>query len=427
MIEQCVFDYLQEHILKKGEQLDVHHLQGTGVLDLPIVKRTERTYRVLGMLTLSINHSDLLADCMEEELEAYRFTPKKKVALDDQRIQVKKWIEQGWVMKEVRFKKDEKTVESIHYRMGYRLYQWEKRKTMNKLQAQERVWQDMKKKLEQLSLDLSVVSSYRKEAVLMLKQKAMQWIDNQGTTMDKWTWEKRLRFMHFIVAVLLISVQNRDFDWKEIGALYYQRIGGSKAFDRNKEEFMEQLEDMIGYPLSVLGLTSLGRITPLFFSGELKGRYATFQYGPVHSLTDLSIAEEQLQSSATTLWLVENRAVLTRMAAEKGFLEENESLILCNDGHLRSSHKEAIHQIIRNSSLQQVIIWTDYDQDGLQIARELYETIDDLSCKWISPHGDVMTKWRDFEQEMKGYLQSEQKEQEQILGGAEQWKSWVHH
>jgi len=205
------------------------------------------------------------------------------------------------------------------------------------------------------------------------------------------------------------------------------KIGGSKAFDRNKEEFIDELEALSGFPLSVLGLTSLGRITPLYFSGQLKGQFASYQYGPVHALTDLAIAEERYVTEAKTLWLVENRAILTRIAAENGFLEENESLILCNDGHLRTSHKEAITQIIVNSSIQQVIIWTDYDQDGLLIARELYETIEDLPCKWISPDGDVISDWQSFEQDISQYIQTEQKEQEQILGGAEQWKNWVRH
>ena len=426
MINQIVLDFVQAYILKKDEQLDISEIEGKETIDVPIVKRTERTFRVQGMLTLSIE-SYSLADSPDEELKTYHFTPRKKLALDDQRIQVKRWMEQGWIMKEVRFRKDGKTVESICYRMGYRLFLYEENKRLKKLKAQEQVWKELEEKIEHISFDLEMLNTSRREAILTLKEMALQMAKNQGRIIEQWTMDKRLRFLHFTVALLQISVQNRDFDWKEIGALYYKRIGGSKEFDRNKEEFIEQIEDYIGFPLNVIGLTSLGRITPLFFAGQLKGRFAAFQYGPVHALTDLAIAEEQYETNAKTLWLVENRAILTRIAAETGFLEENQTLIICNDGHLRSSHKEAISQIISNSSLLQVIIWTDYDWDGLQIARELYQTIGELSCKWISPDGNVITDWEVYETEMHLYLENKQKEQEQILGGAEQWKRWVHH
>lgn len=56
-------------------------------------------------------------------------------------------------------------------------------------------------------------------------------------------------------------------------------------------------------------------------------RTAPFCYGPVHALTDLCIAQEGYSSDATTLLLVENRAVLTRNASEKGFLSNMDTII----------------------------------------------------------------------------------------------------
>lgn len=219
MIEQSVLDFLQAYILKKDEQLDLNNAKDKGMVDLPIVKRTERTYRVLGILTLSV-HDFSLSDTIDENLQAYRFTPKKRVLLDDQRIQVKEWIDDGWIMKEVRFKKDGKTVEAMHYRMGYRLYQHEENQKIKKQQAKEELWLDMETNIEQLSFDLSAFSSIRKEAMIHLNKLALQMVQNREVFLGKWTEDKQLRFLHFVVALLQISSQNRDFDWKEIGALY---------------------------------------------------------------------------------------------------------------------------------------------------------------------------------------------------------------
>lgn len=35
-----------------------------------------------------------------------------------------------------------------------------------------------------------------------------------------------------------MSCEKRNFDWKEIGAAYYEVIGGSKKFDQHKKSFL---------------------------------------------------------------------------------------------------------------------------------------------------------------------------------------------
>lgn len=81
-----------------------------------------------------------------------------------------------------------------------------------------------------------------------------------------------------------------------------------------------QLEDWANAPIVTLGLISLGQITPVFFAGQLDGEYATYKRGAVHALTNLSIINESFRTKASTIWLVENRAILTRMVAKKNFI-----------------------------------------------------------------------------------------------------------
>jgi hypothetical protein len=177
-------------------------------------------------------------------------------------------------------------------------------------------------------------------------------------------------------------------------------------------------------------MTSLGKITPLYFSGQITGLFSDYRYGPVHSLTDLSIAEEEYTTNSTTLWLVENRAILTRLAAAKNFLEETDSLVVCIDGHLRSSHKNCIQQLLTNGMIQQVLIWSDYDLDGFQIAKEVYLTVSEKYngiIKWITHTKEVLENLQDYEAYMQMLLKDRKIEQEQVLGGANEWKKWIKH
>ncbi|WP_042476369.1 toprim domain-containing protein [Bacillus ndiopicus] len=68
-----------------------------------------------------------------------------------------------------------------------------------------------------------------------------------------------------------------------------------------------------------------------------------------------------------------------------------------------------------------VIIWTDYDEAGLTIAKK---AINLLHCpyKIIGRDGQLFTNIEQYE---KWLLHEGQHEQEQQLGGVEQWKAWV--
>lgn len=437
MIEQSFLIYLKDFILKSGEELEWNSSNNENLLmEVKIIKRSVRTYRILGLLTLSLQTSNAREIHNDTKLEALAFSTRKRVYLDDRDRQIFKWLEEGWIIKEVRFEKDEKTVRSSHYRMGFRLYQHEQLKIQQKKDQTRNDFLFIRNHiLETLSTQVDDCQSFfqqrelgMKDIIKIINQLNMDELNSSTHFPQKWALEKRLKFLHFVNAFSQLCVHKDEFDWKEIGAAYFQKIGGSKEFDFYKLEFIDHLEEWANVQADELGLISLGQITPVFFAGQMSGKYATYHWGPVHALTNLSITNEAYRTKATTLWLVENRAILTRMAATEHFLKDTNSLIICVDGHVRSAHRKAISQILDNSHIEQVIIWCDYDPDGLQISKEIHTAVNqhnELMIKWVLPEQQVINDWYQYEQHVMNFLENNKMEQEQMMGGVEQWRKWV--
>lgn len=94
----------------------------------------------------------------------------------------------------------------------------------------------------------------------------------------------------------------------------------------------------------------------------------------MHATTDSAVLTSPFTTTNTTLWLVENRAILTRIAVETEFLRQTNSCIVCLDGQIRSAHKQFIEQLLQ-SAIKQTIIWTDTDSAGITIAKYAAELV----------------------------------------------------
>ncbi|MED1560719.1 hypothetical protein AJ85_18415 [Alkalihalobacillus alcalophilus ATCC 27647 = CGMCC 1.3604] len=440
MIDQSVKNFIEIYVLKKGEELRMNRLaeESSPFIEVEIIKKTARTYRKVGELMLAPNVYPAADKRPDPKLEKLNLTLKKRVQLNEYDRTTLQWLEQGWIIKEVRFEKDEKTIQSSGYRMGYQLFAYLKHISNQNRVASIDEFNLWKERLNEILQMVPVNQDLKRQQALTLLEKTLVSLIHKDIEVlsiapqfpPKWSLKKRIKFLDFALATFQLSKQKDNFDWKEVGASYYKEIGGSKVFDSNKEEFIAQLEEWAECPIVNLGLTSLGKITPLYFSGDIKGRYSSYSYGPVHSLTDLAIAEENYQTKATTLWLVENRAILTRVASEKGFLKEMNTLMVCVDGHLRTSHRRCIQQLLANGDLKQVLIWCDYDKDGLQISKELFQACSndfDRKYKWITDKHNVITEIEEFEKYMEALLGERSIEQEQVLGGKEDWIRWITH
>ena len=433
MIEQPVLDYLNAYILRKGEQLRLDGVTKETFIDIPIVKVTKRTYRTVGILTIGARKPD--GDSKSKagaQLEKLHLTPRKKLALHEDEPQTLKWLDEGWIVKEVRLKTDGKTVDSQCYRMGYTYYRFLEEQKLMEHQTRQDELMTLKNTFEQIditSAETAVKSTIyeriRERFLSVCRPDALI----QSELFEKaWPDQKRIKFLAFLAAIIQISTVQDRFDWKEIGASYYKKIGGSKVFDRNKSDFLDLFEAWAGYPAEALGMVSLGNLTPVYFSGQVTGTYSSYHYGPVHAVTNLSLYEDSHSSEAETLWIVENRAILTRIAAEKDFLKDMRVLLVCCDGHVRSAHRHFIEQILRNSPPKQVIIWTDYDPDGFRIAREVFEIVKETPVvKWIGPAGEILNSWTQYAGQMSAFLETRRMEQEEQTGDVMLWKTWIAH
>ncbi|WP_017690426.1 DUF2399 domain-containing protein [Paenibacillus sp. PAMC 26794] len=443
-----ILNYITNYILKKGEELSKPVPTRTeseveaSLHELHIIRKTVRTFRHTGTLILALDFPEETAESRGETGYSEHtlappilqgWTPGKRVDMDE--AEAFDLMQQGWVIKEIRLKRDGKTVERAHYRMGYRLFNDMERQILCDQQVQSaelEKYQLRAGNLMELYKNNQTGRATELFKLVLLLNVSLQW--NVAKLLEsehfpaRWNLEKRIKGLHFIRAITEIALSAPVFDWKEVGSRYYGAIGGSKAFDIHREEFLSWLEHNSGTSAELLGMISPGRITPMYFAGDLEGQWSTYKAGPVHALTDLSIAQDHYKTNAEILWLVENRAVLTRMAAEPDFVEQTNSLIVCVDGHMRSSHRTFIQRLLEEDrSIKQAILWSDYDADGLLITGEMSAALagHELVLKFIAHDHQVYQDHAAFKAYMDLLLTTTHLEQEQVLGKREEWSRWI--
>ncbi|MGE7113134.1 DUF2399 domain-containing protein [Lysinibacillus sp. NPDC047702] len=397
--EKKVIDFIHQVVLKAGEKIDKVEDQGS-IQTLTVVKQSARIYKKVSQIKVTKQPSYEID--IPQELMKYKFSPKAKRQLDEPFETIHNWLQAGWVIREICYHVDGISVKDDVYRMG-----------PNYIYALEQC-----KNKEQQQYELQLEQLWRQAEVLQMTKQFRSALSIELLP-SQWSRVKQFKFMQFCIAFYQLTQQKDLFDFKEIGATYEDRIGGSKMFDQEREEFLAHLAQL-GIDAPSYGLVSSGKIVPIYFAGHAQSEIATYQLGAVHATTDNAILQTTYTTASTTLWLVENRAILTRMATESAFLRESQSFVLCLDGQIRSAHKQFIKQLL-NSSIQQVLIWTDYDGAGLTIAKN---AINLLTCSYkiIGRNSQIFTDIVSYEQ----WLQHENlHEQEQQLGGVKEWKMWI--
>ncbi len=131
--------FIEKYILKKGEQIEpvgldtAESITEGNLHELTIVKRTVKTYRKTGMLIVAVSYEDG-SQLPSEKLLEWSVGRKADLKEDSNTFT---WLEQGWIMKEYRFKQDGRTAERISYRMGLRLFQYKQGVIDNKREAED--------------------------------------------------------------------------------------------------------------------------------------------------------------------------------------------------------------------------------------------------------------------------------------------------
>ncbi|MFA9459131.1 hypothetical protein ACERJO_20610 [Halalkalibacter sp. AB-rgal2] len=440
MVSVELQDYLQHHFVLKNESLHVSDgSEQNGIIHISVIKRTVRTRRIVARLMVGSTTDLQGIDKIPTKLTNSFKSPntKKQVDLSEETYE---WIRFGWVIREIRLEKDERTVKTERYRMGFVLYQLSL-KVQAEAEEESRNWLlDWNKQWEVArSSDVpGFEQDQRADVVALLASQLDEFTSETDSVLagetkliermhPSWRLKKQVLYLHFLIALYKLACTEKHFDWKQIGASYYRKIGGSKKFDAYKKEFIEETENLLHRPIQLLGLASMGTITPLFFTGPMQGNYVDYGYGTVHATTDLAVFSETFKTTADVLWLVENRGVLTRMAYEEEFLRDTKSFVLGVDGQVRSAHRQLISQLV--ACVSQVIIWTDVDEAGHLIAEQLYKLTEDenVLTKWIVPPLTVETEWGTFASKYQQSIQMSKEEQEQEIGGVELWKKWINH
>lgn len=391
--------YLQTVILKKNERIgNVEERDGLYIVS--VIVQTPRTYRKVAQITIAQRTSS--EKTIPQAIKNHGFTIRAKRELKEPFEIIFTWLQAGWIVREIRFNKDGLTVQDDFYRRGPTYHHIE-------LKQQLKVEEDYENRLH--------------EALQKVKTLQMPQSFCQATSFENmppsWGREKKLQFIHFCIAFYQLTQMKDLFDFKEIGATYENRIGGSKIFDSYRDDFLTYLKDL-HIDVQYYGLVSIGSIVPIYFTGEITSDLATYEIGTVHATTDDTVLKSRFTTRYKRLWLVENRAILTRMALEVEFLRETSSVIVCLDGQIKSAHKRFIKQLLR-SSIERAYVWTDYDRAGVTIAKHAVEL---LTCpyKIIGRDNDTFTSIDKYEQSV---LSKGKHEQEQQLGGVRQWLKWI--
>lgn len=389
--------FIQVYFLKKDEIIEKVEQQEQ-LMVATMVKKTARTFRKVAHLKLTMNTE--FTSPLPKKLASYKFTPNAKRTLHETNDTIQQWLQQGWIVREIRYHTDGISVKEDYYRIGPAYIEAQHKSEQQQIVKQQQQMQALQQKAEQLALP-------------ELFQQAIEW----NVLPAQWTMKKRMKYVEFCLAFYALSLQKELFDFKEIGATLHDTIGGSKVFDQEREAFLAQLEQS-GIDPTLYGLVSIGKIVPIYFTGHVQNSVATYAIGAVHAMTDNAVLTSPFTTTNTTLWLVENRAILTRMAVETEFLRHTNSCIVCLDGQIRSAHKQFIEQLLQ-SAIKQTIIWTDTDSAGITIAKYAAALV----------KGTVKIVGRDYElyHSIESYATQVQEahEQEQQLGGVEQWIKWV--
>ncbi|MNW24982.1 hypothetical protein D3C74_17140 [compost metagenome] len=460
MKETSILAFIKQHYVRAGEELQPGQ-QLSGYFQLDIMKSSARTYKRSAMLSgfasevevnepadsaidwlLSIFHS---VQVKKSEQDLYRTNP----VLDQETIN--SWLQKGFIYRKSEYTQDGRTMKRSVYVMGYALgllHKQRREAERTEMSGQlDNLYSEARRLYDELPHALTL-SKQQRQAIEKLSQymkvliealhEACHFVTLEPVSqkMDmNWRNSKQIRYIQFLLALCSIRMKTGQFDWKEIGAAYFGQIGGSKVFDKDKKDFLDKLERGVDIPLSYLGLVSTGAITPIYFAGALQAGDLKYPQGYLHATTDLAVYELELATSCKNIWLVENRALLTRMCSDPDFLFESESLIIGLDGQLRSGHRKLVHDILHHSpSIDQVLVWCDTDQAGLFIAASVQKILNSFSLqsvKWIltqpeTQQASIFDSWEGYESQLQATIRCHRPtEQEEFLGGRELWTTWI--
>jgi hypothetical protein len=351
MLPEKIRYYIESYFLRTHEEIDEHGLKllDGEFIEVPVVKRTAKRRRKTREILLNPNCE--IGHLQLHEISKTFSSPGIKRNGPSEEGDL--YYFSGALMKIINYETDEKSVKEISYVMGPPLFEF-----VRKIEETKRIEeQDELKRLRcqyrrlketPITDNIPFERTMYMDKILALFDEFISFSSEhyQQKLPANWRYNKKILFLHFLLAFYLQMKTKIQFDWKEIGADYYSEIGGSKKFDAAKKEFLQILEELDFPPASMAGLLSLGTIVYIPFSGQLSASMCEYQFGTVHSVTDHGVFSDSFSTTAENLWLVENRGVITRFAYEKDFLKNTNSLVIGVEGQLKSAVKRFISMVL---------------------------------------------------------------------------------
>ncbi|WP_347488513.1 DUF2399 domain-containing protein [Desulfoscipio sp. XC116] len=193
--------------------------------------------------------------------------------------------------------------------------------------------------------------------------------------------EIAIKRIDFFLSVLITASKAPFFDWKEIGTNSYfkEKVhAASKMFDGNMVALLEELEEIIGDPVSSIHLTTRpgNRDIILAVQCRLAFTFGMYNYEKAPVLSKVTDEEvHDLQSidakNIRTIFAAENRAVVRKLIKHIPYEQRAHIGIVGFDGQVRS----AVYDLLRhfkNAGVGQIIIWSDYDRAAIAMVEKLY-------------------------------------------------------
>lgn len=186
---------------------------------------------------------------------------------------------------------------------------------------------------------------------------------------------------NFLTALLVAASKSQFYDWKEIG-LYsicgeHEKLK-TKIFDSQKNEYLKELELLLGTSIGEVGLTTIsgeyfiefcGRCTIDFSFGSFYYKKAEFR----SNLTDEEVFDIDFidKKDIKRIYLFENRAMLRKIIKHTSEDRRKNIAMVSFDGQVRSSQYYFCKKWME-AGVKELVVWTDFDEYALYMIQKLY-------------------------------------------------------
>ena len=279
--------------------------------------------------------------------------------------QINNWVARGVIVQINEFSDRGINLKNTYYVPGLNLLNfWDKKALQN-----EENYIELCKTFTQILNNLT--DPYKHSSFEPLRNWLLNQIDQRRISINR---------MDFFLSVLITASKTPFFDWKEIGTNSYfkdKAHAPSKIFDGSIDTLLEELEAVIGDPVSGIHLTTRPGNRDIILAARcrLVFTFGIFDYEKTPVISKITDEEVNYLKSIDaknieTIFAAENRAVVRKLIRHITFENRASIGILGFDGQVRS----AVYDLLRhfkNAGVRQMIIWSDYDSAAVAMVEKL--------------------------------------------------------